>query len=150
MRASIVILVAVVAVFTSSGLASASNPVQLQQSVPGVTNKVESADGGRFLREELKDESDDLTSEERGALQNLATKAKRAVKGEYLLARLFKKKFRALKVHSQPSWCGRMRRISPFDWLVETTLNLRRMRRITKKDARAAVWPHASNWPHEM
>ncbi|KAG1702290.1 hypothetical protein DVH05_010080 [Phytophthora capsici] len=97
MRASIVILVAVVAAFTSSGLASASNPVQLQQSVPGVTNKVENADGGRFLRDGLKDESDDLTSEERGFWGDLAKKAKPYLNGDKMYARLFKKSDKQLK-----------------------------------------------------
>ncbi|KAL3664409.1 hypothetical protein V7S43_010732 [Phytophthora oleae] len=93
MRVSIAILVAVVAVFTSSGLASASNPVQLQQVVPGSTNNVENADGGvRFLRKSVEDESDDLASEEeRGALGDLAKKAKQYLNGEQRLAKLFKK-----------------------------------------------------------
>ncbi|KAG1702292.1 hypothetical protein DVH05_010082 [Phytophthora capsici] len=91
MRASIVILVAVIAVFTRSGLASASNTAQLQQTVPGATNKVENAEGGRFLREGLKDESDDLTSEERGIWGDLFKKAKPYLNGDIMYARLFKK-----------------------------------------------------------
>ncbi|KAG1702301.1 hypothetical protein DVH05_010091 [Phytophthora capsici] len=92
MRVSFAFLVAAVAVFTSSGLVAASNPAQLQQLGPESTNNVEKADGGaRFLRKRLEDESDDLTSEERGALQDLGKSAKQFLKGETRLAKLFDK-----------------------------------------------------------
>ncbi|KAK1942592.1 hypothetical protein P3T76_006091 [Phytophthora citrophthora] len=92
MRVSFAILVAVVAVFTSSGLASASNPAQMQQLAPASTYNVEKVDGSaRFLRKSTEDERDDLTNEERGVLGNAGTKIKQFLNGETRLAKLFEK-----------------------------------------------------------
>ncbi|KAG7379589.1 hypothetical protein PHYPSEUDO_008434 [Phytophthora pseudosyringae] len=95
MRAYITPLVAVVALFASSGVASAvtaSTPVKLAQLYPGSTNNVQTENNGaRFLRKRVEAESDDLSSEERGGLADVAKKAKQYLTGETRLAKLFTK-----------------------------------------------------------